>query len=259
MRYHEIITEGRDAFLYHGYPGSKLKHASRALATGQMAGTSTQRFWADGRRRTEDEVDYKESYWMKGLSLTRDIAYAMAWGDIVIAINQAKLIQRTKVIPYSWGYHMAGNGNKNNIQTKREREEFAVTKRTPDDYHFPPGHEREGEFDHNRFQSNDDQIEGFIPLAPILEGIWMHYEIASLHQPGPQEYNPETGTRESKGMIEKEYYQAPEMAAAGYSIQDFIDHSKFKGYFSGGRRGDPPGYKLIPKSTPRIDLPPRGW
>ena len=95
MRYHEIIQEGRDAPLYHGY--NNPVHASRAFASGKMAATSTQRFWADGRPRLEKiDPDYEDSYWMKGISFTRDIRFAMSWGGVVIAIDQAKLAQRIK-------------------------------------------------------------------------------------------------------------------------------------------------------------------
>jgi hypothetical protein len=154
MRYRELLSEGRDAHLFHGY-GEPI-HASMALTSGKMAATSTQRFWADGRRRTEDEPEYQESYWMKGVSFTRNIEYAMAWGWVVFEINQAKLVQRTKVIPYSWSFHM-----KDSSDFRKEQEEFAIVKATPDDYKFPSGHELEGEFDSNRFRSKSDP-EGYI-------------------------------------------------------------------------------------------------
>lgn len=184
MRYREIITEGRDALLYHGY--GNPKHASMALTSGKMAATSTQRFWPDGRRRTEKEDDYESSYWMKGVSFTRNIRFAMAWGWVVFAVNQAKLVQRTKVIPFSWAYHMDGDGHKHNF--RKEGEEFAIVKMTPDNYRFPPGHEQEGDFDTNRFTSKS-MIEGYIDLNPILEGIYLHADLGTQFQPLPRVWN----------------------------------------------------------------------
>lgn len=252
MRYREIITEGRDALLYHGY--GNPKHAAMALTSGKMAATSTQRFWADGRRRTEDEPDYKQSYWMKGVSFTRNMRFAMAWGWVVIAVNQARLTQRTKVIPFSWAYHMANDGHNHNF--RKEGEEFAIVKATPDDYTFPPGHEAEGDFDTNRFTSKDG-AEGYIPLTPILEGIWLHADLGTEHAALDKVWNQEQGKHVAPpGLQKKPHFQNQDMAAEGHSIEQIIAHPKFKGYFVGGKRLERE-YKFWPPSTPREDLPPR--
>jgi hypothetical protein len=253
VRYNEIITEGRDALLYHGY--GNTVHLSTALSSGKMAATSTQRFWADGRRRTEQEPDYRDSYWMKGVSFTRNMRYAMAWGWAVIAVNQAKLVQRTKVIPFSWNYHMAGDGHGHNF--RQEHEEFAIVKATKDNYKFPPGHEREGEDDMKRFLSKDGQIEGYLPLTPILEGIWLHADLGTQHEPMPRVWNQEQGKHVSPpGLQKKDYYQNKDMSEAGHSIEQIIAHPKFKGYYVGGKRNEPE-FKIWPADTPRENLPPR--
>ena len=225
-----------------------------------MAATSTQRFWADGRQRLEKiDPDYENSFWMKGISFTRDIRYAMSWGRLVISIDQAKLAQRIKMLPYNWGYHMSGWAPQDT--NKREREEFAIVKRTPDDYKFPSDHdERPGEFDFQRFRSEDGQIEGYIPLEPILTGIWLEWEMGSLYEPGPQRWDHEKHSHVRDGIVEAPYYIDRDMIKAGYSIADFIAHPKFKGYFNSGQnRGDTMGFKLWPKTTPREELPPRAF
>jgi hypothetical protein len=122
-----MIMEGRDAALWHGYRDAWK--AIAALNKNEMGGTTTQRFWADGKRRKDNDPEYEDSYWMKGISLTRDPHFAMKWGDVMIKLDQAKIAQRYKIIPFNWGYSIpSGNHHKN------EREEFVVTKSTLDKY-----------------------------------------------------------------------------------------------------------------------------
>ena len=70
MKYIEIF-EGRDAPLYHSY--RDIAFAILAIKNNEIAATSTQRFWKDGRRLKDDNTDYYSSFWMKGVSTTRDI------------------------------------------------------------------------------------------------------------------------------------------------------------------------------------------
>jgi hypothetical protein len=93
-------------------------------------------------------------------------------------------------------------------------------------------------------------------LNPILAGIWLHVDVGSIRGPGPKRYDPQSGKHVSDEIVESESWPAKEMAAGGFTVQQVIDHPKFKGYFSGGRRGDPPGFKMYPPTTPREELPP---
>ena len=95
MRFREIINEGRDASLFHGY--SKPSFAILALNNNEMAATSSQRFWADGKRRKDNDPEYFKSFWMKGVSATRDIFYAMNWGDIVFELDQSVIARKYKM------------------------------------------------------------------------------------------------------------------------------------------------------------------
>lgn len=222
MRFREIMSEGRDAPLYHAF--NKPVHASMAMKNNCLLATSTQRFWADGRRRKEDWPDYQNSFWMKGVSFTRDIHYAMMWGVIVFQIDQRILTQRTKVIPFNWGYHIKDySGEYPGIKPqnhKREREEYAVVKKTPDTYMRPE--EDGGGFDTNRFQEPEGKIG---PLNKMLTGIYLETEYA----------------------LER-YSHDDRMTEAGFGVEDFKAHPLFKGYFKFGRDAD--GRVLPPSWSP---------
>lgn len=119
MRYQQLL-EGRDAPLYHGV---RHRHAIEQLQTNRIEGRTTQRFWPGGKRLRDDHPDYNDSFWLKGVSMTRTFAYAKSWADIVYVIDQRKLSQRYKVVPFNWGYANAKNRNPN---PKRETEEFVI-------------------------------------------------------------------------------------------------------------------------------------
>lgn len=126
MRYSEIISESSRATLFHGMA---LEHALTALTNNELLGLTTQRWWPDGRRRTDSEPDYHDSYWMKGVSLTRDANFAKSWGGVVLELDQEKLKHRFKIIPFNWLY-----SNANSAIRKKEREEFLVVSATPDKF-----------------------------------------------------------------------------------------------------------------------------
>jgi len=117
MKIHQLI-EGRDAPLYHGV---SAYYAIEQLQKNRIEGRTTQRFWPDGRRLKDNHPDYNDSFWLKGISLTRSLAYAQHMGGVVYVLDQAKLTQRYKIIPHNWGYSIP-QGNHH----KREQEEFLV-------------------------------------------------------------------------------------------------------------------------------------
>lgn len=161
MRYSEIILERElSNILYHGY--KDLNYAIHAFTENKMVGGSVQRFWADGKRRKDDDPTYETSYWMKGVSFTRDIYYAKTWGSVVIAVDKSKISQRYKIIPYNWGFSIP-SGN----FAKREREEFVVTKMTFDRYQQPDDETR---MDIKRFMKPEGEIS---PLSSFLLGVWV--------------------------------------------------------------------------------------
>lgn len=119
MRYQQLI-EGRDAPLYHGVAH---RNAIQQLQQDFIQGLTNQRFWPDGRRLRDNHLEYEDSFWLRGISTTRDQNYAKDWADVVYVLDQSKLTQRYKVIPYNWGY---SNSRNNKPDPKREREEFIV-------------------------------------------------------------------------------------------------------------------------------------
>lgn len=132
MRSHEyLLLEGREASLWHGI---KLEHAETILSSNQIGGRTTQRYWLDGRRRKEGEADYQSSFWLKGISTTRDPQFAVNWGSVILELDQERIAHNFKIIPYAWNFHI---DNVIKTDSKREREEFIVlsfTGRTSDDY-----------------------------------------------------------------------------------------------------------------------------
>lgn len=158
------IVEGRDAYLYRAY--QEPKWAIAALKDDKLVGSSAQRYWPDGVRRKDDDPEYRNSFWMKGLSMTRDFEYAKMWGDVVMVFDQRLLSQRHKIEPFNWGFSIPG-GNHH----KREREEFVVLKKTGDtfgDENFSgTGVTR---LDLNRFKEPEGAI---VPLTKYLIGFWL--------------------------------------------------------------------------------------
>lgn len=166
MRAHDLF-EARSAPIYHGYQDEK--YALQALEENRMAATSTQRFWKGGKRLKDNHPDYRGSYWMKGVSFTRDIRFAQEWGSIVFILDQAKIAQKYKFLPFNWGYSIPSQES-----IKREREEYVIIKATPDTYERDE--EDGGGFDMNRFLS----AEGYMsPLSDFLLGIMANKELLS--------------------------------------------------------------------------------
>lgn len=115
------IFESNRAKLYHGI---KIEYAINALENNKLDTYTFQRFWPNGKRLKDNDPEYNNSHYYRGLSLTRDIKYAMDWSDIIFVFNTNKLRERYKIIPYNWGYSIGSSKNQN---IKREREEFLVT------------------------------------------------------------------------------------------------------------------------------------
>lgn len=141
------LFESRSAPLYHSL---LPQYAIQSLEKNRLLGTSIQRFSPDGRilpdpdfkhgfiygqiHRHDPERVAKEfpeiygdierwnnSMWYLGVSMTRSFKFALDWKHVVFEIDQAKLIQRYKVIPWNWG------SSKNKY--KMEQEEFVVLDR----------------------------------------------------------------------------------------------------------------------------------
>lgn len=194
MRYHEIITEGRDAPVYHGYDYGKVKWADLALSSNKLAATSTQRFWKDGKRRKDNDPEYKKSFWMKGISTTRDVQYAAAWGyaGVVFQFDQSKLAHKYKIIPFSWAYQIDDDDSPPDLKVhhKREREEFVVLKSNEDTYEPWETHRE-------RFLGPEGYIEN---LDNYLLGIFVSLD---GHKEEPEKFSMFVNHPKLKGFYEQ--------------------------------------------------------
>jgi hypothetical protein len=214
MRYHEILRESREASLYHGY--KKPEHARMALEANEMLGTTTQRWWPNGVELVpEDDPKYRESYWMKGISLTRDLSYAAHWGDIIFELDQRALSYNYKIIPFNWMRGRAQKYSVNDTQSdvahfrKGEREEFLILEKGPNNYMFP----------------KDPEFDDYPEYEPRLD-------LKAFKTPANKKLAPLS--RYLKAIYVEPYFmnKYPET----YDYQYFIDHPKFGGFKSFPRR-----------------------
>lgn len=87
MRYpiYEMLTEGRDAPLYHATGYDKLRGIVDSNYLQAM---------------TRQEINSKA---VKGVSLTREFRFAKKWNDgVILQIDQRKLAQTYKIIPFDY-------------------------------------------------------------------------------------------------------------------------------------------------------------
>jgi hypothetical protein len=159
------LNESTNSFVYLGF--REVEWATLALENNRLIAKSTQRFWDDGKRRKDDDPEYRNSYWMKGISTTRDLYFAQSWGDVAFKLNKDWITKRYKIIPFNWGYSIPEKGIKQHH--KREREEFIVLKSNKDKYLLPD--DEGGGLDTVRFMSPEGTIS---PLSSFLEGIYLH-------------------------------------------------------------------------------------
>jgi len=113
MRWQEIITEGRDAPLYH------------ATSVFGALGIITADKIAD---KTEHSY-YSEQDHGVGVSLTRDRRMASHFGDVVFVLDQAKIAHTKKLVPIDyWGLggepELVGVGRRQ--KNYAEAEEFLI-------------------------------------------------------------------------------------------------------------------------------------
>jgi len=102
---------------------------------------------------------------MKGLSMTRDLEFALNWCEIIFVMDQDQLTHNYKIIPFNWMYSIPGS-----VSRKKEREEFLVVKSTPDTYMDQDEYDDEPRFDVKRFTS----IEAYVNnLSRYLTGIYI--------------------------------------------------------------------------------------
>lgn len=104
----------------------KTEYVRDILDRGGILGYTTHRYWDDGRRYKDNEPEYNNSYWMKGISMTLSLSYALGWGHVVLVFDKNEIIKRHPIENYNWGHHIA-QGSRNH---KKEYEEFVVLSKT---------------------------------------------------------------------------------------------------------------------------------
>lgn len=92
MRYYEIITEGRDAPLYHGTGSSNAISIIEQDAIRAKTDHDTAKLTNYGSKG-----DYQS-----GVSLTRNKKMAEGFGEVVFEIDQRRLAQTNKLIPIDY-------------------------------------------------------------------------------------------------------------------------------------------------------------
>lgn len=166
MRHYELFESYR-APLYHAL---SAEHAITALIEDRLLATSSQRFWSNGKRLKDNHPDYKKSFWRKGISLTRDIRFALSWNVVVFVLDTTKLISKYKIEPYAWNSQFPDKKDH-----KKEREEYLIVKGNADDYMVHD--DGDVRFDVNRFV----QPEGMVPhLHTYLLGIFISSRFPTL-------------------------------------------------------------------------------
>ena len=108
MRFHEMLTEGRDAPLYHA---TTVKAALEIIRNDRIEARTPQLI--GGRRGKRIKMAKSERYGqtygykmsggerLEGVSLTRSYEFALNWlrSDVVFVLDQQALGQRNKIIP----------------------------------------------------------------------------------------------------------------------------------------------------------------
>lgn len=164
------------SFIYHAL--KNCRYAALAIQKNELLATSTQRFWDTGERLKDNDPRYENSYWMKGVSVTRDYHYAFSWGEVVFVLDKNIISQKYKIIPFNWGYSIP-SGNHH----KREREEFIIVKNTKDTYM-----DTEDDvtfFNTNRFMGPEGSIKN---LSSFLRGIYVSNWKKDNHKDENTEY-----------------------------------------------------------------------
>ena len=159
------LTEARQGVLWHGY--KEPSNAITAIRNDEMIGTTTQRWWPEGKHYYDDEGEvYDKSYWMKGISFTRDRKYAQQWGAVVFALDYAAMSQRYRIMPFSWNKTIRPTDGWS-PHPKREREEFCVLEQEPNTFEDPDT----GRLDVKPFMA--PSRKSLRPLRQYLRGIWV--------------------------------------------------------------------------------------
>lgn len=114
---------GERNIVYHAV---KLEFVPQILSERKILGYSYQRYWEDGKRRKDDDPAYDESFYMKGISTTRSLEYAVNWGSVVFILDLDEIKNQKKVVTFAWNFQFGSSASTNRVNPKKEMEEFIV-------------------------------------------------------------------------------------------------------------------------------------
>lgn len=174
------------------FHATKIEYVLGALNSGKIQGYTTQRYWADGRRRKENESDYEDSYWMKGISTTRSLEFARGWGGFIFVLDLEKIKQNRPVVPYAWNYLIKDSKYPEfRTNNKKETEEFVILSKKNKRYRYSEREKFKEEYEEG-IKSADPAVveyyqkeagkldvhaikepEGFLNLNTCLKGIFI--------------------------------------------------------------------------------------
>lgn len=117
-------TQGARQNLWHAI---KVENCIQAIADNELKPYTSHRYWPDGKRYKESDLNYEDSFWMYGWSTTRQKEYAMGWNSVVLELNFDKIKQNFEIKPFSWNYLFSHN----NKMKKQEFEEFIISHYEP--------------------------------------------------------------------------------------------------------------------------------
>ncbi len=181
MREYEL-TEARGGSLYHSMDE---KYIVETLRLDRILGTSIHRYddsgklifdpelhggwlandpaqhWYRDRKDTLADPNVPErakrnihgweaSNWYVGVSMTRSPTFAGKWKDVVLELDQSKLVQRYRIAPKAWG------------STRREAEEFLILKDNAREY-----------VDSKAFRNPNENAPKVAPLSKYLTGLYI--------------------------------------------------------------------------------------
>lgn len=116
----------KDFFKYKGlWHGVQFKNIQHVFDKNALEARTTQRYWKNGQTFFDDErIEYENSFFLKGISTTRNKHYAMAWGDVVFLLDNEKIKQDFEVKPFAWNSTI-----RSAFDFKKETEEFVISDR----------------------------------------------------------------------------------------------------------------------------------
>ena len=102
----------------------KQEHIDIIFSQNHLDAKTTQRYWENGVVYRDNAGDlYKNSYFMKGWSTSRDRMYAIMWNSVTLLLDSDAIRRDFKIKQISWNYR--SQFCKKNFD--KEREEFIVS------------------------------------------------------------------------------------------------------------------------------------